>query len=410
MPAIVASNNRKVPAGCELIALNGRPVKDFLEFRFYNDPDSKRRLLIGLDGRRREVLIRAGEPLDLRLADPVYKNCRNDCGFCFVKGLPPGMRPELYFKDDDYRLSFLFGNFLSLTNLTAADAARIARLRLSPLYVSVHATQPAVRSRIFNNKKAGPIMEQLRDLVRRGIALHCQIVVQPGLNDKAVLERSLRDLTGLHPGVASVGVVPVGATRHAAGIRLVGPRLAAAILAQVQGSHDRCRRRFGRGVVYASDELFIKTGRPVPARDYYDDFPQYENGVGMIRRFLDELDRLSGRLYRRGRFLFLTGELARPYVRRLGQALAQRSGSARTVIDVRSVRNRFFGRSVTVSGLLAGQDLEAAIGRAGRPYDRIVLPPNCVNERGRFLDDRRIPDRRVIVAPASLEELIQCLR
>lgn len=410
MPAILASNNKKVPVGAELISLNGRAIADFLEFRFYNDPDAQRRLLIGHGGRRREIVIKAREPLDLKLADPVYKHCRNTCDFCFVNGLPPGLRRELYFKDDDYRLSFLFGNFLSLTNLTAADMARIARLRLSPLYISVHCTSPAVRNRIFNHERAGLIMDQLRTLIDRGITLHCQIVVRPGINDATVLVRSLKDLTALYPGVASVGVVPVGASRHIHGVHLMGRRLAAAILAQTKLFHDRCRRRFGAGVVYASDELFIKAASSIPPSDYYDDFPQYENGVGMVRRFLDGMDRLTVRLGRSGRFLFLTGELAYPYVRMLGQQITRRAKSPRTAIDVRAVRNRFFGRSVTVSGLLAGQDLQARIARSGRTYDRIVLPPDCVNDRGDFLDGYRIHDRRVLIAPTSLEELLRCLR
>lgn len=409
MPVILDSNNRQIPVGADLIAVNGHRINDFLDFHFYHEPGQDCRITIRHNGRRREIHISARTPLNLKLSDPVYRRCQNDCTFCFVNGLPDGLRSELYFRDDDYRLSFLFGNFLSLTNLTGEDICRIGRLRLSPLYVSVHATVPAVRRRIFRQKRAGLIMEQLKKLIRRGIAIHAQVVVLPGINDAAVLNRTLKDLIALYPGVASIGVVPVGVSRFLKGIRPMPRRAAAGVLTAVQRFHVFCRQKFGRGLVYAADEFYLKTGTAIPAAGYYDGFPQQENGIGMVRRFMDETDQPGLRPPRAGRFLFLTGELAYPCLRRLARILNDRAGNNKTKIEVQPVRNRFFGSAVNVAGLLTGQDLEKSISRKSRKFDRIVLPPNCVNEKKQFLDNWTIDDHRVIVAPATLKELMRCL-
>jgi len=410
MPAILASNNRRIPAGAELISLGGRAIEDFLEFRFYNDPDQERRLLIRRNGRRKVIVVKARETLDLKLTDPVYRRCANDCAFCFVGGLPRGLRRELYYRDDDYRLSFLFGNFLSLTNLTDHDRERIGRLRLSPLYVSVHATDPRIRTKIFKNKKAGSIMDQLRDLARHNINLHCQIVVMPGINDGTELNRSIRDLAKLYPAVRSIGIVPVGISRHLKGFRTIDYGSARAIVRTVQRYHRGFRKKYGIGLVYLADEFFIKAGQPFPSADYYDDFPQYENGVGMARRFLDEIDGLNRIRKVKGRFLALTGMAAYPLVCALESKLKNLLGNKDFLFDVRAVKNRFFGPSVTVAGLLAGRDLRSGINRESKKYDRIVLPPDCVNDRGEFLDGFPIRDPRVMVAPPTIRELLQCLR
>jgi putative radical SAM enzyme (TIGR03279 family) len=410
MPAILASNNRKIPAGAELVSLNGRAIEDFLELSFYNDPDRERRLLIRRNGRPKEFVVKAREKLELKLSDPAYKRCANDCPFCFVNGLPKRLRRELYYRDDDYRLSFLFGNFLSLTNLTDHDRERIGRLRLSPLYVSVHATDPRVRTRIFKNEKAGFIMDQLRSLADHNIKLHCQIVVMPGINDGSVLARSIRDLAGLYPAVRSIGIVPIGISRHLKGFRPVDPVRGRAIVRTVQRYHRAYRKRYGIGLVYLADEFFIEAGVHFPETGYYDDFPQYENGVGMARRFLDELGGLARVRRIKGRFLALTGMAAFPMVCALKNKLTNLLGKKDFLFDVRAVENRFFGPYVTVAGLLCGRDLERRIDRNGRNYDRVILPPDCVNDRGQFLDGHAIRDPRVLVAPPNLRELLRCLR
>lgn len=410
MPAILASNNKKIPSGWELLSLNGRKIEDFLEFSFYNDPDRKRRLLLSRNGSQKEVRIKANEKLDLTLCDPVYQRCANDCDFCFVNGLPRGLRRELYYRDDDYRLSFLFGNFLSLTNLTPHDQERIARLRLSPLYVSVHATDPAVRIKIFKNKKAGLIMAQLRELAGHNIKLHCQIVVMPGINDGAVLTRSIRELAGLYPAVRSIGIVPIGRSRHLKGSRALNESRARDVVRIVRRYHRAYREKYGLGLVYLADEFFIKAGQPFPDAKYYDDFHQYENGVGMARRFLDDVDGLERIPNLKGRFLVLTGLNAYPLVRALQKKLMHLRHTNDFVFDVRAVENRFFGSSVTVAGLLGGRDLERAIERYGKKYDRVILPPDCVNDHGQFLDGHVIRDPRVMIAPPNLRELLRCLR
>jgi len=410
MPAILASNNRKIPVGAELISLGGRAIEDFLEFRFYNDPDQERRLLIRRNGRLKEIVVKTREKLDLKLADPAYKRCANDCSFCFVNGLPMGLRRELYYRDDDYRLSFLFGNFLSLTNLTDRDRERIARLRLSPLYISVHATDPRIRTKIFNNEKAGSIMDQLRDLAQHNIKFHCQIVVMPGINDGIKLTRSIRDLAKLYPALRSIGIVPLGISRYLKGFRTVDPVLSRTIIRTVQHYHQIYRKRYGIGLVYLADEFFIKAGASFPETGYYDDFPQYENGVGMCRRFLDELGGLNRIRKVKGRFLALTGRAAYPLVCALKRKLTVLMGNKTFLFDVRAVENRFFGPAVTVAGLLAGRDLRSRIGPGSKNYDRIILPPGCVNDRGQFLDGHVIRDPRVMVAPSSVGELLRCLR
>jgi putative radical SAM enzyme (TIGR03279 family) len=411
MLTVLASDNKKIPVGAELFALNDRVIEDFLEFRFYHEPGADRRLTIGSNGTRKDVIVKAREPLDLKLSDPIYKRCANDCAFCFVNGLPRGLRRELYFRDDDYRLSFLFGNFLSLTNLSDHDRERIGRLRLSPLYVSVHATNPAVRRKIFGNEKAGLILEQLRDLADRKVKLHCQIVVLPGINDGGELVRSIRDLAKLYPSVNSIGIVPVGISRHLRGFAPIRRGPARTIVKLVQRFHNDFRKKLGTGLVYLADEFFIKAGQPCPAASYYDDFSQYENGIGMARRFLDEIDSLNRPRKIKGRFLALTGAAAFPLLYALRRKLTYIMGDQNFLFDVDRIENRFFGPAVTVAGLLAGRDLMAGVDRAGRKYDRIVLPPDCVNDRGEFLDGfLRRNDRRVLVAPGKIKEFLRCLQ
>jgi NifB/MoaA-like Fe-S oxidoreductase len=253
-------------------------------------------------------------------------------------------------------------------------------------------------------------MDQLRDLAGHNIKFHCQIVVMPGINDGTELTRSIRDLAKLYPAVRSIGIVPVGISRHLKGFRTVDPVIARAIIRTVQRYHRAFRKRYGIGLVYLADEFFIKTGASFPETGYYDDFPQYENGVGMARRFLDELGGLDRIRKVRGRFLALTGKAAYPLVCALKRKLTVLMGNKDFLFDVRAVENRFFGSCVTVAGLLCGRDLRSQIGSGDKNYDRVILPPDCVNDRGQFLDGHVIHDPRVMVAPSSVGELLRCLR
>lgn len=405
MVRITSSREKKIPAGARLAMIDDRPIDDFLEFEFYNDTGKSRSVLIEYNGTARRVVYDAGQKIAITLEPPDYCQCENDCHFCFINGLPGSLRQELYFRDDDYRLSFLFGNFLSLTNVGPAEISRIGRLRLSPLYVSVHTTDPVLRARLFKNRDAALINERLKALADENIRMHCQIVVMPGMTDGQSLTRTIDDLGRLHPAVASIGVVPVGRTRYAPLVRLVSRAQSRSIIRTVQALHEGFRRKTGRGLVYLADEFFVKAGLPMPERAYYDDLPQYENGIGMVRIFLEETEHIKKARKKKGKYLMLTGASAYPFLQHLKARF-----EPEIEIDIESVANRFFGRTVTVSGLLCGQDLNRAIARRGRSYDRVILPPNSVNDDGQFLDGCKISDGHAIIAPATMRELIKCLQ
>lgn len=409
MVKVVSSRIRGIPKNAYLLRINNHSIDDFLEYRFYNDITKIRRILFEYRGKKKEIIIAPSREIEIELETPLYRRCENNCDFCFVNGLPPGLRRELYFKDDDYRLSFLFGNFLSLTNVSRDDIKRIGRLKLSPLYISVHTTNPRLRSRIFQNEKAALIMEQLRALVEQNIKLHTQIVVMPGINDGAVLNRTITRLSGLHPGVNSIGVVPVGRTKYQKKIKSISKIEACRIIEQVNSFHKKFRKKYGKGLVYCSDELYLKAKRRIPDTEYYDDFPQLENGIGMVRKFLNELEDSNERIRLKGNILLLTGRLAYPFLIRLKRKL-EVCNLAKNRLDVLSIKNSFFGDSVTVSGLISAADFNRVIKKISRGYRRIILPPNCINEAGRFIDDGKIEDKRVIIAPESVRGLIKCLQ
>ena len=393
-----------------LLTINGHVINDFLEFRFYNDCARVRTVVVQKDGTTRDIVFEPDEDIAVALEEPVYRSCMNDCDFCFINGLPKGLRTELYFRDDDYRLSFLFGNFLSLTNVTRDDIKRIGRLRLSPLYISVHTTNPRMRHRLFKNENAAEIMEQLRLLAENDIVLHCQIVVIPGITCGDELSKTIHDLAMLYPAVQSIGVVPVGKTKYARSIPVVTDNLAQETIARAEAAHTTFRKQYNKGLVYCADEFYIRMGMSIPPSDYYDDFPQYENGIGMVRTFIDDIANTGSNRIAHGRFLILTGVLAYPFVCQLRDRLRQQSDRYRGAVDVKAVPNTLLGDSVTVSGLLSGNDLRTTIRMTHEQYDRIVLPPNCVNDAGAFLDDQQFDDERIIISPHTIEELITCLQ
>lgn len=406
MPIVLESNDSRFPAQSRILKINNHLINDIFDYQFYNDCSKHRRFLISFKDRKKTIFINPGEDVRLVLEEPGYKRCENNCDYCFIKGLPKGLRKELYFNDDDYRLSFLFGNFLSLTNLKDNDIKRIKELRLSPLYVSVHSTDPELRTQLFKNKKAGLIMEQLKELVSAGIQIHCQIVVIPGITDGNNIIRTVNELAGLYPNISSVGIVPVGKTKFLSRIPAVDKKLRLKIIKQAMQMHKKFKTRLKKGFVYLADEFFITSGTTVPEKEYYDDFCQYENGIGMVRQLLDEIKSLRPKNRVVGKFLFITGKLAYPYIEYLKEKLS----SKRLNIDVVPVPNRFFGDSVTVSGLLTGNDIDVTIKKLNKKYDRIVLPPNCVNDNGRFLDDYKFEIKEYLVSPYSIKELLLWLQ
>ncbi|MCR4398147.1 MAG: DUF512 domain-containing protein [Firmicutes bacterium] len=326
---------------------------------------------------------RIGLQFDSEVFDEVMR-CRNACPFCFVDGLPPGMRRTLYLKDDDYRLSFLHGNFITMTNMTARDFDRIARQRLSPLYVSVHSTDERLRRMLLGVPEAGDIMGRLRLLTDSGIKVHAQVVVVPGINDGADLDSTVTDLSALWPGVASVGVVPVGTTRFSnRSVTPVGPGLRRRLVEWWRDRRRRLKRRLGYGFLFLADEVFLGAGEPLPPVEFYEDFPQYENGIGMAAAFSEELRRLRlpRFLGRSLRAAVVCGTLAAPL---LEEAAGRLSGIEGLRVRVVPVPNRFFGESVSVSGLLTGCDIVLAL-RALDPGDLVVVP-SCSLRDGSFLD------------------------
>lgn len=409
MIRVKTSKEPRIPAGAMLVAINSHKIEDHLEYKFYNDVTEPRKVVIKTKDVKKTLTFKPHEKIRIQLEKPVYRQCENDCDFCFINGLPKGLRRELYFRDDDYRLSFLFGNFLSLTNISKRDIKKIGRLKLSPLYVSVHTTNPDLRRKLFKNAKAELIMEYLSALVRENITVHCQIVLIPGVTDGGNLIHTITALSTLYPGVSSIGVVPVGKTKYLKAIPAVSKRLAKQTIRLIESLHSVFRKSYGKGLVYLADEFYIKAGLPIPKRPYYDDFAQYENGIGMVRQFIDEIDGLRTIKRTRGRFLLLTSTAAFPYVHMLKMRLSHLWSIDDENIDVVAVENRFFGKSVTVSGLIGAGDFSSTIRSLKKKYDRIILPPNCVNDDRKFIDDQVLHESRVIVAPHSIKELVKCL-
>ena len=388
--------------GDRILAVNGRRVRDFLDLHLWLgeeilDLTVQRK---GAGGSPAAVRIRReyGRTLGLTFPEPRMRHCANDCPFCFVDQLPPGLRKSLYYRDDDYRFSFLYGHFVTLTNIREDEFDRIVEQNLSPLYVSVHALDPEVRGRMLRSKRAGEIRRRLDQLVRGGITLHTQVVLVPGWNDGAVLEDTILGLAEYFPGVRSVAVVPVGLTGYRNGLtslRLFRRDEARRVVEQVRRLGRGMRRRLGREFCYPADEFLVLAGKPIPPVSYYGDFAQRENGVGLVRSTLSYLERARPRgeeLRREGirRVRILTGESFGTILAEELPRWQERVGEVELTMTV--ARNRLLGSSVTVAGLLPGRDLVEAARPVTRPGDLVLVPDEAVNPDGLFLDDATLPE------------------
>ncbi|MDQ3997739.1 MAG: DUF512 domain-containing protein [Gemmatimonadota bacterium] len=389
LPGSIAEELGVIP-GTELVSVNGQELADFLDWEFLA-ADSELTVEAKLpDGGEvvYEIERDDADPIGLELEPPNIRRCANRCEFCFIEGLPKGLRKSLYVRDDDYRLSFAYGNFATLSNLKDRDVERILRYRLSPLYVSVHATPWEARKVLLNNPRVPNIVEQLARLATGGIQFHCQMVVVPGLNDADILEASLTDLWAFGESVISVALVPVGLTQfsHLFTGKSMGAQDAARILDAAEQWGARGRAERGDSWVYGSDELYLLAGRELPGAAFYGDFAQIENGVGAVaalRRRVREgiargLPRLDGT-----RIGVVTGASMVPLMPRLLEALTDATGARFVLLPA---ENSLFGPTVTTAGLLVSTDIRRVLAGVDG-LDAVLIPAETLNDNGVFLDD-----------------------
>jgi putative radical SAM enzyme (TIGR03279 family) len=378
-----------IQAGTELVTVNGRPLADFLDWEFLTADEE-----LVIEGRQpdgEQVIYELerldGEPLGISLEPPTVRRCANRCEFCFIEGLPAGLRKPLYIRDDDYRLSFAYGNFATLSNVKERDIARILEYRLSPLYVSVHATNHEARRVLLNNTRVPDIKAQLSRLAQGGIQFHCQMVIVPGLNDEAVLEESLTDLWNMGDAVMSTAVVPVGLTQfsHLYTGKGMDRDTARTILDQVERWGDRGMRERGETWVFGSDELYMLAQMELPGPEHYGEFAQIENGVGAVTSLRTRLADALNRVARRDgqRIGVVTGLAMAPLMPPLLASLADVCGAEFELIVV---ENSLFGPTITTAGLLVGKDILGALSDR-HDLDIALIPAETINDDGIFLDD-----------------------
>ena len=389
-----------IKPGWSLISINGNEIKDILDYRFF-ETEKKIELLLDDKGEKHTVKIRKGEYGSIGLEFETYlmdkqHSCKNKCCFCFIDQLPKGLRESLYFKDDDERLSFLFGNYITLTNLSEREAERIIKMHISPVNVSVHTTNPELRVEMMKNPNAGRSLEFLKRFADGGIKLNCQLVLCPGINDGDELERSLKDLSALAPAVQSIACVPVGLTKHREGL----PSLRCFTSEEAGKVIDICEQwgmRFQAAgsstLVWAADEFYLKAERPLPSADYYEDFYQLENGVGLVALLREEF--FSALEYSDGDELpheaaIATGVSAAPILSAMLDEAAKKWHNSRWTVY--AVKNKFFGENITVAGLVTGRDLVAEMKKHDLP-ERLLIPAVMLRREGDlFLDNMSVED------------------
>lgn len=381
-------------AGDILLRINEKPIIDILDYQFFSQDDQLTLEIEKNNGELWSIDIEKDfdEELGLLFEGVVFDRirvCRNRCVFCFVDQLPPAMRKTLYVKDDDYRYSFLFGNFVTLTNLTEDDWTKLEEMRLSPLYVSVHTTSGELRQQMMNNPEAAHIKKHLLRLQRAGIEVHTQIVLCPGLNDGDELVNTVNDLASLHPTVQSVGIVPVGLTGHRQNLpelRSFTPADSRQLIDQVNRWQETFRAKYNVGFVYLADEFYVKAGIPVPAGEYYDDYSQIENGIGLIRLFMDDWQEIKDDLPREidpVQVYLITGESAAVVMQTVAEDFSQVEGLS---VEVIAVPNQYFGGGVTVTGLLTGTDIINCLQDNYRGK-KVVIPEVLLQEGSTMLLD-----------------------
>ena len=389
--------------GETLTHINGHQIVDVLDYKFFSYDTRLELVLREEDGSTRTVRLRKREGEDLGLEFQTYlmdraRSCANNCIFCFVDQMPPGMRPSLYFKDDDARLSFLLGNYLTLTNMSDREVQRIIDLRISPINISVHTTDPELRAMMLKNKRAGRTIDIMRRFAEHHIIMNCQIVSCPGINDGPALDKTLNDLAEMFPSVNSVSVVPVGVTKFREGLYPLKPytrEQAGAVIDQVEAFAARHLEKQGTRLVWCSDEFYLIARRPLPEEEFFEEFTQLDNGVGMLRMLMEEFGRglklmEPEELAQARPFSIATGVSAGPFLAQLVDLAREKCGTIEG--KVYPIANRFFGETITVAGLVTGGDLIDQL-RGKELGERLLIPANMLRAGERvFLDDVSLDD------------------
>lgn len=404
----------EIEVGDILLSINGRKVKDIIDYKYLISDEYLEIAIKKKNGEvwHYEIEKDYDEDLGLVFTNPLIdkaKSCRNKCIFCFIDQLPPNMRETLYFKDDDSRLSFLQGNFITLTNMNDEEIQRIIDYRLSPINVSVHTTNPELRIRMLNNKNAGKIYDILKRFSEANLVINCQIVLVPEINDGAELERTLNDLSKLHPSINSVAVVPVGITKYRENLPRIRPftvKEANELLNYIFEKQKAFINSLGTRFVFASDEFFALTNRPIPSYQEYEGFPQLENGVGLMRLFedevVDELRKIKTPIIRDRKFIIATGTIAYNFMCKIRDLIYEKFKGLE--LKVVPIKNNFFGETITVSGLITGKDLIEQL-MEYKNYDKIIIPRSMLkHDENIFLDDLTLDD----VSNALNIEIIPC--
>ncbi len=387
--------HRKVKPGDRLISINDNKILDVLDYKFFAYDRKLKVVLRRPDGHEYTVHVHKNEGGDLGLDFETYlmdkpRSCANNCVFCFIDQLPKGMRPTMYFKDDDARLSFLLGNYITLTNLSKREIQRIIDLHVSPVNVSVHTTNPQLRCEMLRNPRAGEGIEVMRRFAEAGIIMNCQIVCCPGLNDNEELDRTMHDLAEMYPSVHSVAIVPVGLSKYREGLYPLTPftkEHAAETIQQITAFGDECLKKYGCRIFYCGDEMYLKAGQEMPEEEFYGDFAQLENGVGMLRlletefrsalKLSDEPDYVP--------FSIATGTSVNPLFKKLCALAAEKYDKMEA--HVYAIENDFFGHSINVSGLITGQDLIKQL-KGKNLGERLFISQNMLRRQEMdFLDD-----------------------
>ena len=389
-------DRKGVKSAWKLLSIDGEEISDVLDYQFHIKTEKPVLVFRTEKGKTRSIRMKTGGDDDIGLEFETYlmdreHGCANKCIFCFVDQMPPGMRETLYFKDDDSRLSFLFGNYITLTNLSRRDIDRIIKMHISPVNVSVHTMNPELRVRMMKNRFAGESLSALKEFAEAGITLNTQLVLCPGINDGAELEYSLNELGKLFPAVQSIACVPVGLTKHREGLyrlKEYDRQAALEVVKTVDSFGDAFFEKHGTRLAYCSDEFYLLAQLPLPDEGYYEDYPQLENGVGLCRSLESEFSaaaRDAEPSFERGKISLATGSLAAPMMRSIADSA--RSCFPNTEYEVFEIKNDFFGESVTVAGLITGGDLIAQL--SGKALGEKLLIPSVMLKRDEdvFLDD-----------------------